>query len=54
MPLKRWPLVRHVRWLILQHQVYRMARYWGEMGIGLGVPSENDLAYLQEIWDGKA
>lgn len=51
--MKRWPIIRHIRWAILDVKARRWARYWYNCGIGLGVPNASDLVYLQEVWDGK-
>jgi hypothetical protein len=52
--MKRWPIIRHIRYLVLRARVYEWARWWGDVGIGLGVPNESDLAQLERIWNGDA
>lgn len=52
--MKRWPLIRHVRWLVLDWQVHRWARELARFGIGLGVPHHSDLRFLDDVWSGKA
>ena len=52
--MKRWPVIRHLRYFWLRRQVYAWARMWADMGIGLGGPNASDLAHLQDIWTGKA
>lgn len=51
--MKRWPIIRHIRWAILDYKAHRWAQYWHKAGVGLGVPNDNDLAYLQAVWDGE-
>lgn len=50
--MKRWPIIRHIRWFIGSWLVWRHARRWGSLGIGLGVPNESDLRVLDAIWRG--
>jgi hypothetical protein len=52
--MKRWPIIRHVRWFCLSYRVHRWAAQWGAMGIGLGHPNESDLKTLNDIWRGEA
>jgi hypothetical protein len=52
--MKRWPLIRHVRYWWLAYRVHRWAWKWGQLGVGLGVPNEADQRWLDEIWEGKA
>ena len=51
--MKRWPVIRHVRYFWLAWQVSRWARAWGQAGIGLGVPNQADVAHLEAIWRGE-
>lgn len=52
--MKRWPIIRHVRYYWLAFRVHMWAMKWASMGIGLGWPNQYDLDRLQEIWEGKA
>ena len=52
--MKRWPIIRHIRWLILNHRAHQWARHWGKLGVGLGTPNPADLEYLKAIWEGHA
>jgi hypothetical protein len=52
--MKRWPVIRHVRYWWLNYRVHMWAWNWGRMGIGLGWPNDYDLKVLRDIWDGKA
>lgn len=52
--MKRWPIIRHIRFFWFQYRVFRWARMWYEGGIGLGSPNPSDLYWLEEIWKGKA
>ena len=51
--MKRWPIIRHIRWLYGSWAVQRYARKWARAGIGLGVPNESDLRVLDAIWRGE-
>jgi hypothetical protein len=46
--------IRHVRYFYLSWRVYRWARQWGSVGIGLGYPNQSDVDHLQAIWRGEA
>lgn len=52
--MKRWPLIRHVRFWWHSYRVHRWAYMWGQAGVGLGWPNPSDLRWLQDIWEGKA
>lgn len=52
--MKRWPIIRHIRWFWLRYRVERWAWYCGQMGLGLGHPNPSDIAYLNDIWAGRA
>lgn len=52
--MRRWPIIRHVRWLYLNWRVHQWAAAWGAMGIGLGSPNQSDLDHLERIWRGEA
>ncbi|MBB5987428.1 hypothetical protein [Sphingobium lignivorans] len=45
--------IRHVRFLWNRWLVFRHARAWGRMGIGLGYPNQTDLDVLDMIWRGE-
>lgn len=51
--MKRWPIIRHIRWLYYDWRVHQHAATWGSIGIGLGHPNQSDLDYLKLIWEGK-
>lgn len=51
--MKRWRVIRHIRFWIMYRRVARWARAWGEVGIGLGYINPSDEAHLKDIWDGK-
>lgn len=52
--MSRWPIIRHIRWVFHSYLVRRWARHWAEVGIGLGVPNDADLAHLGKIRKGEA
>ena len=50
--MKRWPLIRHVRWA---WHAWRFSHWWETWGRYLGaVPNPQDLRYLEDVWDGHA
>ena len=50
--MKRWPLIRHVRWLVL---AYAFAAWWAEIGQDLWLaPNASDLQFLDDVWKGRA
>ena len=51
--MKRWPIIRHIRYFYGVYQVQRWARMWGGAGIGLGFPNPADVDYLNKIWKGE-
>lgn len=52
--MKRWPIIRHVRYWWLRYRVERWAYTWYMGGVGLGYPNPSDLKWLEDIWKGKA
>ncbi len=52
--MKKWWGIRHLRWAFLSHQVWEHAHRCYLYGLGLGIPHEADLRYLDEIWKGRA
>lgn len=51
--MKRWPLVRHVRWLVLTIAVRRHYNHWRQLGY-LPVNAQSDYEVLDRIWRGDA
>jgi hypothetical protein len=43
--MKRWPLIRHIRYLWLSWKLRRIA---GRL------PSQEELALLNDVWEGRA
>lgn len=52
--MKRWPIIRHVRYWWLSYRVHRWAIDCFHLGLGLGHPNPSDLRMLELIWEGKA
>lgn len=52
--MKRWWGIRHIRFAVLSLLVFRAARRWGSVGIGLGWPNQADLDHLIKIRNGEA
>jgi hypothetical protein len=50
--MKRWPIVRHLRWLYWWWQVERGWRIWVELGLPL-LDRSVDRAMLDDIWNGE-
>lgn len=49
--MKRWPVIRHVRWFWL---AILFEIWWRRVGHRHGlVPSQSDLAYLDRVWRGE-
>ena len=50
--MKRWPLIRHVRFF---WAAWRLARWWKTVGSHYWLaPNPLDERYLEAIWKGKA
>lgn len=50
--MRRWPLIRHLRWLWL---AWGLARWWHDVGKYYWVDiSPADVAYLDAVWKGEA
>jgi hypothetical protein len=46
--------IRHLRFVWYARRVDRWAEMWSRAGIGVGVPNESDLRWLDDIWHGRA
>jgi hypothetical protein len=46
--------IRHLRFFWYARRVDRWAEMWSRAGIGLGVPNESDIRWLDDIWRGRA
>jgi hypothetical protein len=51
--MKRWPIIRHIRWLYLTHRVNQHYRTWLALGY-LPVNADSDYEHLDKIWRGEA
>lgn len=50
--MRRWPGIRHLRWLIL---AWQFDRWWQAFGRRYWlVPNPADVAYLRDVWEGRA
>jgi len=50
--MKRWPIIRHIRYLILRRQ---LGRWWAGYGRHrFLLVNERDLLYLDRVWRGEA
>lgn len=52
--MKRWYVIRHVRYYFLRRRVFMAAREWARVGVGLGNPNDSDILYLEAVWRGEA
>lgn len=52
MMMKRWLLIRHIRWLYHRQQVIKHYRFYRSVGY-LPVNAAYDKACLDEIWRGE-
>lgn len=52
--MKKWPIIRHIRYFWFRWRVYVHAAQWASIGIGLRIPNKADLEHLDAIWHGKA
>lgn len=50
--MKRWPIIRHVRWLIWSWRVEQHYARWAELGM-LPVYREHDDRVVDQIWRGE-
>ena len=50
----RMPVIRYIRYRYYRWRVYRWASKWAQAGVGLGMPSEGDMQYLEMIRQGQA
>jgi hypothetical protein len=49
--MKRLPIIRHVRWFILHA---RFMQWWFSVGRHYWlVPNDEDMQYLEDVWNGK-
>lgn len=50
--MKRWPIIRHIRWFLLARQVDKHYWYWRRMGYHLTSRALDDAA-LDMVWRGE-
>lgn len=50
--MKRWPIIRHVRYFYLLYKVNEHYEFWAQMGM-MPSNSDNDYAVLDAIWRGE-
>lgn len=48
---RRWG-IRHFRWAVLTVRCHEFADDCRQAGIGMGVPNEADIKYLDLVWQG--
>jgi hypothetical protein len=52
--MKRWPVIRHIRYWWLERKVERWCWQCYQVGLGLGHMNPSDRAHLDDIWAGRA
>lgn len=50
--MKRWPIIRHIRYFIAMYRVNRHYDYWRQVGY-LPVHADQDYAVCDAIWRGE-
>jgi hypothetical protein len=49
--MKRWPIIRHIRWLYYNHQLLHWWKHYGQH-FWL-TPNDADFEFLNDVWNGK-
>lgn len=49
--MMRLPVIRHIRWFVLNFRLQRFLNQWASAGF-LRIPSQADLDYLDAVWRG--
>ena len=44
--------IRHVRYYWLSWKAFSFAQDMAQIGLGLGIPNESDIRYLDAVWRG--
>ena len=50
--MKRWFLIRHVRYFVLSWRFNQFIRRGQDIGLAW-IPQESDLQFLNDVWSGK-
>lgn len=50
--MKRWPIIRHIRFFYLRYRVNQHYEMWGKVGM-LPVHIQKDYAILNKVWAGE-
>ena len=50
--MKRWPVIRHIRYYYLRYQVHKHYAMWMSLG-SLPVHADRDYAELDKVWRGE-
>jgi hypothetical protein len=50
--MKRWPIIRHIRAMILMWRIERHYERWQKIG-AIGVNAERDYQQARRIWRGE-
>jgi hypothetical protein len=51
--MKRWPIIRHVRYFYVKWQMIRHYDAWQSLGFGYFGWNKSDIDGLNEIWRGE-
>jgi hypothetical protein len=52
-PIKRWPIIRHVRFYWSVYRAEKFVRECYKHGLGMGVLNRHDVRVLEMIWRGE-
>lgn len=50
--MKKWFLIRHIRWIICQIKLARHVDECRRLGLGY-FAQDSDIKYLEDVWKGK-
>jgi hypothetical protein len=50
--MKKWPIIRHLRYFFLSASLARHVRRYSKQGY-LPLAQKHDLDYLRDVWQGK-
>lgn len=49
--MKRWPIIRHIRWFWYMNQ---LRRWWNSVGKHYWLtPNLEDIQFLNDVWEGR-
>lgn len=48
----RLPVIRYIRFVFYNIQIYRWTKMWSDVGIGVGLPNQRDLWFAYAVMRG--